>query len=41
MSPLDHELPLEVVDLPDEDDADCGPSEEDLDEFESRYRSAA
>lgn len=32
-------LPHEVVDVPDEDDFDCGPSEEDLDECE--YRRAA
>lgn len=33
------EMPYELRDIPDEDDTDCGPSEEDLDEFE--YRAAA
>jgi hypothetical protein len=32
-------LPHEVLDVPDEDDADCGPSEEEVEEFElSRLR---
>jgi hypothetical protein len=30
------ELPEEIREIPDEDDVGCGPSEEDLSEFEMR-----
>lgn len=36
---MDEEMPEEVLDVPDEDDVDCGPSEEDLAEFE--FKAAA
>ena len=33
---MDDELPDEVIDIPDEDDTECGPDEDDLDQFELR-----
>lgn len=38
MEPFDPEelIPAEVLDVPDEDDLEAGPSEDDLNEFELR-----